>query len=676
MILFIPFGGIKMSQPLEVIVTSGGTISKLDDVRHLGNFSRGSTGACIAEEFLKAGARVHYVYGREAKRPFRTALIVDPAKQKDEELMRVACAYDEYHQYSNCLYEYGIETFEEYMDTVKKLLTEGSPDVIVLAAAVGDYGGIDQKGKLSSDENLLRLELTQNPKVISLVKQWNPNVFQVGFKLLSRASLDTLIDVAYLHGIKNHSNLTVANTLIEGDFKKRATVFITPEKGVVPVSMSELAPRLVDIVSQRFSKTHYRTKIEKQPQYQTELSDEITTFRTYVQKLWKLNLFEPYFENATMHFGFVATRVASGGFLITSRGSNKKDIPLDDIVYVPKIDFDERTVYVNSSGKKASLNANVVGKIYKERHDANIILHGHVFPGVKNKTSVDYSPGTQEDIDEVMAHLRHGEKIVELINHGIISVGANFDEVVKTLAIEPAYTNFPELYDAIYHRFHHSTEFTDLVTRIIGHNESILDLAGGTGEVSKVLREWGYGNISLADQSEGMLCIAKRKLGEKNIQTYVTPMQGMNLGKKYDAIIVRQAINYLMNAEGLIDGFKAIYAHLNDGGKLIFNAPNFNGDAEYENKSLEYDYGDYTVKVREMNDVEGRIITHTQHCILTKKDGSEIKKIYDLNKFGLFTKEEFESGLHEAGFASVHFLGKGLNPYTRDSKALYCVAAK
>ncbi|HLC97161.1 MAG TPA: phosphopantothenoylcysteine decarboxylase [Candidatus Nanoarchaeia archaeon] len=56
-----------MSRPLEVIVTSGGTISKVDDVRHIGNFSRGTTGALIAEEFLKAGATVHYVYGRDAK---------------------------------------------------------------------------------------------------------------------------------------------------------------------------------------------------------------------------------------------------------------------------------------------------------------------------------------------------------------------------------------------------------------------------------------------------------------------------------------------------------------------------------------------------------------------------------------------------------------------------------
>ena len=67
---------------LKVIVTSGGTISKIDDIRHIGNFSSGTTGALIAEEFLKSSAIVHYVYGKNAKRPFRS-LTPDPKKPKE-----------------------------------------------------------------------------------------------------------------------------------------------------------------------------------------------------------------------------------------------------------------------------------------------------------------------------------------------------------------------------------------------------------------------------------------------------------------------------------------------------------------------------------------------------------------------------------------------------------------
>ena len=218
-----------MSNQLEVIVTSGGTISKIDDVRHIGNFSGGTTGALIAEEFLRSGATVHYVYGKGAKRPFKSPLVVDHLKSIDGEIERIRQAHKEYNEHAFRLHEYGIETFEEYYDTVKGLLTEKSADAIVLAAAVSDYGARTQSGKISSDLDTMQLELIRNPKVISSVKQWDPRVYQVGFKLLTDVSIDELIDVAYKNGIKTHSNLTVANTVLGGDFKQRATVMITPE---------------------------------------------------------------------------------------------------------------------------------------------------------------------------------------------------------------------------------------------------------------------------------------------------------------------------------------------------------------------------------------------------------------------------------------------------------------
>jgi len=247
------------------------------------------------------------------------------------------------------------------------------------------------------------------------------------------------------------------------------------------------------------------------------------------------------------------------------------------------------------------------------------------------------------------------------------------------LNIVPVWKPLPQIYDlgrgGCHHRFQSSTEFVDLVGRTVGQNEAVLDLAAGTGDVSRELQKRGYQNISLADRSEGMLRIAKRKLGE-NVSTYVTSMRNMNLGKSYDAIIVRQAINYLMDYEGLVDGFRAMHVHLNEGGRLVFNAPNFNEGSEYKERSLEYEHGDYYVKVRELNLNEGRMIIHTQHCVLTKKDGSEIKKVYDLNRFGVFTKDEFGHALREAGFESVQFLGKGLRDCVQGSKTLYCVAKK
>jgi phosphopantothenate-cysteine ligase len=230
---------------LDVLITSGGTIAKIDDVRHLGNFSSGTTGSYIAEEFLRRGVNVHYVYGKNAKRPFRENLKMNPKNPLEEELVRLSRAHSEFNTFNNYLHEYPISTFEEYYSMVHDLLTKKRMNVVVLAAAVGDYGYSAQSGKLSSDKDGLVLEFVKNPKIISLVKKWDPSVYQVGFKLLSRVGEQELIETAYKHGLQNNSDLTVANTLEDGSFAKRKIFFITPQKEVTPVSERDLAKDLV-----------------------------------------------------------------------------------------------------------------------------------------------------------------------------------------------------------------------------------------------------------------------------------------------------------------------------------------------------------------------------------------------------------------------------------------------
>jgi len=239
---------------LEVLVTSGGTIAKIDDVRHLGNFSSGTTGSLIAESFLKNNIVVHYVYGKNAKRPFREALKMNPKEPKQKELERLSKAYETFSQYSTNLHEYPILTFEDYYSTVKKIITEKPLDVVVLAAAVGDYSYKQKEGKISSDEDKLVLEFTKNQKVISKIKEFNPNIYQVGFKLLSRVSNEELVETAYKHCLKNNSDMVVANSLENGDFSSRKIFLVFPDRKVVSVSQSELADRLVREIEEKFKK--------------------------------------------------------------------------------------------------------------------------------------------------------------------------------------------------------------------------------------------------------------------------------------------------------------------------------------------------------------------------------------------------------------------------------------
>ena len=163
---------------------------------------------------------------------------------------------------------------------------------------------------------------------------------------------------------------------------------------------------------------HYKTVVHDDKEYLQTYSGPIDKMVEHIKTGFKYGLFHSYFENnEEHHFGFVAMRAPENkGFFITARGSNKRLIPQTDVVYVASVDFSARVLNTHSTeGKKASLNANLAAKIFDTRKDVNLIVHAHIFPGCDNGTEIDYSPGTQEDVDEVMFYFSKDQKIVELL---------------------------------------------------------------------------------------------------------------------------------------------------------------------------------------------------------------------------------------------------------------------
>jgi phosphopantothenate--cysteine ligase len=238
--------------PLEILITSGGTQCPIDDVRSIGNFSNGTTGALIAEEFLSEGYKVHFLYGKGSARPFRRNLTLNPEKEFEEEKTRLEEVYNKFHKYKDLLEEYPYITFSDYHNSLKDLLTKRQIDAVVLAAAVSDYGTEKRTGKISSDKDKLIIELTKNPKVINFVKQWRPEVYQIGFKLLSNVSADKLAEVAYAHGRLNNSDLTVANSLNKGSVEKATTMLVYPDGTSMEIIRKDLSRKLVEAVRNNF----------------------------------------------------------------------------------------------------------------------------------------------------------------------------------------------------------------------------------------------------------------------------------------------------------------------------------------------------------------------------------------------------------------------------------------
>jgi len=236
-----------------VVVTGGGTIAPIDDVRLLTNVSSGRFAAAITEACLERNANVWHIHTPPALLPFvRSARFEldapDPAAEVDR-LVRLSQKWrtvrDRLH-----LVPLQVGTVAEYQQTLKRTLEERTIDVAFLAMAVSDFEPEPRAGKISSEamESLV-LHCMRTPKVIRSVRDWSPSIYLVGFKLLSGVTAEVLISAAEIACRNNRAQLTVANDL-ELIRQGRHTLHLV-RPGFEPETLpsgDDLADRLVDRV--------------------------------------------------------------------------------------------------------------------------------------------------------------------------------------------------------------------------------------------------------------------------------------------------------------------------------------------------------------------------------------------------------------------------------------------
>ncbi|SDQ12475.1 phosphopantothenate-cysteine ligase [Streptococcus equinus] len=191
---------------MKILITSGGTTEKIDSVRGITNHATGTLGKYIAETFLEKGYQVTLVTTKEAVKP------------KDHPLLTVQL----------------ITNVDSLLSTLEPLVK--THDVFIHSMAVSDYTPVymtdlneveqaehvsdllnrqNTESKISSKEDYQVLFMKKTPKVISLVKTWNPDICLIGFKLLVNVSKEELFAVARESLQKNKARYILANDLTE-----------------------------------------------------------------------------------------------------------------------------------------------------------------------------------------------------------------------------------------------------------------------------------------------------------------------------------------------------------------------------------------------------------------------------------------------------------------------------
>jgi phosphopantothenoylcysteine decarboxylase / phosphopantothenate---cysteine ligase len=215
-------------QGKKVIITSGRTVEYLDPVRVITNNSTGKMGAALAKMALQSGAEVTLVYGKGSAKPPPGANVVN------------------------------VNTAEDMRDAVMKLLGESKYDVVIAAAAVGDWKPKEKSAeKISTHSNKsLTIELTPTPKIIDGIKSAFPNVFLMAFRAQHDLSEEDLISDAFNRLVKAKADLIAVNDVsvkgagFESDTNEMYVV--DQNKKVEHIEMSSkdvVASRIMEIIS-------------------------------------------------------------------------------------------------------------------------------------------------------------------------------------------------------------------------------------------------------------------------------------------------------------------------------------------------------------------------------------------------------------------------------------------
>ena len=221
---------------MKILVTSGGTSEAIDRVRSITNHSTGRLGKVITETLLKAGHQVCLITTRQALKP-------------------------ELHPNLTMI---EIQNTSDLLQEMKRIVPEYQ--VLIHSMAVSDYSpvymtGLDQvqarhdlseflhkknmETKISSKDEVQVLFLKKNPKIISLVKEWNPSIHLIGFKLLVDVTKEHLIQIARESLKKNQADLIVANDLTQINANHHLAYLVEEKDYQIATSKQEIANFLV-----------------------------------------------------------------------------------------------------------------------------------------------------------------------------------------------------------------------------------------------------------------------------------------------------------------------------------------------------------------------------------------------------------------------------------------------
>jgi phosphopantothenoylcysteine decarboxylase/phosphopantothenate--cysteine ligase len=196
---------------MKILITSGGTKIPIDRVRSITNMSKGTFGSRIADAFFNEGLKRF----RNENEHDNSIEKITFFMAKRSKLPTLQSVNDETYEDGYRPIEYvEYSTFDDYKNGIEKLLTEEIYDIIVVAAAVSDYGVANYyNGKYRSREDDMCIKLVKLPKILPIMRKLAPDSIICGFKLLVDSTEDELVEAMRKQIVESDVDLVIGNDL-------------------------------------------------------------------------------------------------------------------------------------------------------------------------------------------------------------------------------------------------------------------------------------------------------------------------------------------------------------------------------------------------------------------------------------------------------------------------------
>ena len=196
---------------MKILITSGGTKIPIDRVRSITNMSRGTFGSRIADAFFNDGLK-EFRTKNEHGTPIEkiTFFMAKGSRKPTFQSMNDETYEDGYRPIEYVEYS----TFDDYKSGIEELLKNEKYDLIVVAAAVSDYGVANYyNGKYRSREDDMCIKLVKLPKILPIMRKLAPESVICGFKLLVDSTNDELLDAMKKQIAESDVDLVIGNDL-------------------------------------------------------------------------------------------------------------------------------------------------------------------------------------------------------------------------------------------------------------------------------------------------------------------------------------------------------------------------------------------------------------------------------------------------------------------------------